>query len=145
MSASTRSSAHCAIPRRALLRELVVHVRQHRIVHLEDEAGVDDLEILLAQRVGDREHVVALVLVVLVGRIVAGAGRRHRRQEAFGDAGRRQRRLEVGDVAADGLVTLIPDRSDAGVAGRADRRRGGTRAFMNSAKRNRSRPSQTAS
>ena len=39
---------------------------EHRIVHLQDETGVDDLEILLAQRLGDREHVVALVLVVLV-------------------------------------------------------------------------------
>ena len=41
----------------ALLRLLHQQVDQERVVDLQDQARVDDRQVLLAQRLGDREHV----------------------------------------------------------------------------------------
>src|SRR6185295_10453538 len=103
-----------------LLHQLVVHVRQHRIVDLQHETRIDDLQILLAEGVGDGEHVLALVLVVLVDGVVAGTGRGNGGQKAFLDALALERGLEIADVAADALDALIANRTDARVAGRTD-------------------------
>ena len=65
-----------AIFLRALLDQMVVHVGEHGVVDLQHEAGLDHFEIFLAHRAGDREHVVALAGVVLVGGVVADARRR---------------------------------------------------------------------
>ena len=59
------------VSRLAVLHELIVHVGQHGIVNLQDQTGVDDLQILFAQRLSNGEDVIAIVLVVLVRRVVA--------------------------------------------------------------------------
>ena len=64
-------------------------------------AGLVDFEIFLAQRLRDREHVVALALVVLVLGVVADARRRDRGEEHVLDLGRCRRGLQVGEVAPD--------------------------------------------
>jgi hypothetical protein len=59
---------------------MVVHVREHGVVDLQHKTGLVDLEILLPQRLRDREHIIPLVGIVLVGG-VADAGRRDRGEE----------------------------------------------------------------
>ena len=120
LSASIRSSAHVAIFLRALLDQMVVHVGEHGVVDLQHEAGLDDFEIFLPHRLGDREHVVALVRVVLVDGVVADARRRDRGEEHVLGGRGRGGRFQVVEIAADGGVAAIDDRAGAGMAGRAD-------------------------
>jgi len=63
-----------AIKLRALLNQVVVHVRKHRVVHLNDEACLVDLEIFLTQGFGQREYVLTLIAVELVHAVEHGAG-----------------------------------------------------------------------
>src|SRR6478735_3664902 len=110
-----------AIALRALLDEMVVHVREHGVVDLQHETGLVDLEILLPQRLRDREHIIPLVGIVLVGGVVADAGRRDRGEEHLLYVRRGGGRSEVVEIAPDAGVALIGDGADAGMSRRADR------------------------
>src|SRR5690606_35451715 len=107
------------IARRAFLHEVVVHIGEHGVVHLQDKAGVVDFKIFLAQRVGDGEDIVALVLVIFVLGVVAGAGGRDGGEKPFLRVVLGERRLQVTDIAAYRIVAGVPDRTDTGITGRA--------------------------
>ena len=76
-----------AIGLRALRHEVVVGVGEHGVVDLEDEAGLRDGEVLVAQGVGEGVDVLLFRLVVVVDAVEGGAGRRDDRQEGLFDAG----------------------------------------------------------
>ena len=99
---------------------MVVHVGEHGVVDLQHEAGLDHFEIFLAHRAGDREHVVALAGVVLVGGVVADARRRDRGEEHVLGGRRRGGGFQVVEIAPHGGVAAIGDRLGAGMSGRAD-------------------------
>ena len=58
--------------------------RQHGVVHLEQEAGVDDPLVLLVERVGDRVDELLLGRVVLVAQPVDARGRDDRQEDVRG-------------------------------------------------------------
>src|SRR5205085_3267847 len=89
------------------VREVVGH---ERVIDLQIKTGVDDRLVLMAQRVGDGEEELLVRLVVLVR---AGAAWRHRRHERHLGARRRNSGLEVVDVAAQRLRTLVACRAGA--------------------------------
>ena len=99
MSASTRSSAHSRYFCGLCCDEVVVHVGEHGVVDLQHQAGLVDLEIFLAQRLGDREHIVALARIVLVARVVADARRRDRGEETSSTGACCGGRLQIGEIA----------------------------------------------
>ena len=84
------------------------HVDEPRIVDLQDEAGLDDAEVLLAHRLGDGVEVLLVVLVVVVLAEPAGAGGGH---EDVGDIEPLARRLEVLDVDLQQLLAGVRDRA----------------------------------
>ena len=87
--------------------------RQMRIVDLHEEPRVDDRLVLLAHRVGDREEIFLVGLVVGVALPVLDARRGDRRDEGLRGASRRERGLEVLDVRLNVLVTLVDHRAGA--------------------------------
>ena len=95
------------------LHQVVVHVRQHGVVHLDQQPGLHDRPVLVSEGVGDGVDVLALARVVLVDAVVRRRGRRDDRQERLGHLDVLQRSLEVGDVALHGSLALIGDRADA--------------------------------
>ena len=102
-----------------VLREIVggkrdiVHVGQERIVDLHHQPGVDDRLVFFAQRLGELEQELFVVLVIFVPVARNGARRRHHRQEGVGDRRAFQRGLEDRDVLLQRGVALIGDRADA--------------------------------
>ena len=88
-----------------------------RIVDLQQEAGVDDRLVLLADRLREGEQVVFLALVIGVLVPLLEIGRRDRRHEHLlrrrGGRQLGQRSLEVVDVALELRVALINDRAGA--------------------------------
>ena len=92
---------------------------EERVVDLEDEAGIDDRLVFLAQRVGEGDEVILLVLVVLVAVPVGEVGRRDRRHERLDMRAPGERRLEPVDVLPERGVALVGDRAGAHPAGAA--------------------------
>ena len=90
------------------IRLRVHHVirSQERVVDLEHEAGIDDRPVFLVQRLGERDEVVLVGLVVLVAVPVGEVRRRHRRHEPLSHIFPGHRRLEVVDVALQRGVPL---------------------------------------
>ncbi len=70
-------------------------------------------QVLRAQRVGEREHVVVVGGVVLVHAVVCRARRRDDRHERLLRASGRARILQVCDRAPERAVVAIRDRTDA--------------------------------
>ena len=103
----------------AILRQLgggkrhVVHVGQKRVVDLHHQPGIDYRLVFLAQRLGELEQELLVVLVIFV--FVAGhrACRRHDRQKGIGHRGAPQRRFEDGDVFLQRRLAAVADRTDA--------------------------------
>ena len=101
--------------RTALLRVVIggrigQDLHQPRVVDLQHEPGVDDGEVLDAHRFTDRRQVLAVGRVVLVPAETARTRRRHERLE------RRivgERRVQVGDVGLELVLTDVADRSRA--------------------------------
>ena len=84
--------------------EHVPPVHQAGIVDLQDEAGVDDREVFLAQRLGEREDELLVGLVVLVvDEVIEPAGREHA-EERLVDRPRRR-----CAIAALNAVDLLRD------------------------------------
>src|SRR5690606_19852521 len=81
--------------------------------------GLDDFEILLAQRPRDREDIVLLGLVIFILGIVADARWRHRGKEHVFGLGLGHCGFQRSKVAAYGVLAGVGDRPDAGMAGRA--------------------------
>src|SRR5262249_58524691 len=104
-----------------MLHQFVVHVGEYSIIDLEQETSANDFEVFLAQRVRDCEDVRTFVFVVFVDRIVAGAPWCDGRQKSFRYAGPLQRALQVVDVAANALASLILDWTDARMTRRTNR------------------------
>jgi hypothetical protein len=99
---------------------------------LQDQARVDNRLILLAHRVRAGPQHLIVVGVVLVPEAGAAA-RRHRVQEALGNARGRHRGLHVRDVPLHGFMALIGDRPAAhrgGLACPVGQRRAGTRVAV---------------
>jgi len=113
LSASTRTNRELLIVgHRGLGVDHVPVLGDRRIIELQDEPGVDDGLVLLAHGIGAGEQKLFLGLVVPIGdpRGAAGGDRGH---EALLEAGRLQRRLEVGDVGVDRRVARIRQLVDA--------------------------------
>ena len=91
-------------------RVLHEQLDEPRVVDLEDQPGVDDGQVLLAQRLGHRGHVLVLGGVVLVE---PEAHRARGGQERLGDVVLGDGRLETRDVALDGLLPAVAHRSGA--------------------------------
>ena len=85
--------------------------QQARVVDLQQEAGVDDREVLLAHRLADR--VQELLLRVVEGVLLPAfdVRRRDRRHEDLLGARARRRLPEVGDVGGDRVVPGVGDRA----------------------------------
>ncbi len=98
--------------------DLVPVLGDRRVVELQHKARLDDRGVLLAHRLRAGVHHLLVVGVVLVAEAGATA-RRHRVEEAVGDARGRHRGLHVGDVALHVLLSLVGDRA---AADRRDRR-----------------------
>ena len=81
-------------------------VHHHRVVDLEQQAGVDDRLVLLVERVGEREYELLLGGVVLVLEPVRARGRDHR-EEPLDAVVLGQGRLEVRDVAVERGAVVV--------------------------------------
>ena len=92
--------------------DLVPVLGDRRVVELQHQARVDDRGVLLAHRVRAGVHHLLVVGVEVVAEPRAAA-RRHRVQEAVGDARGRHRRLHVGDVPLYVVLPLVGDRPAA--------------------------------
>ena len=68
---------------RAVGKRDIVHVGQKGVVDLQDQPGVENRAIFLAQRLGQAEQEFLLGLVVAEPKPRHGAGRRHQRHEAL--------------------------------------------------------------
>ena len=126
-----RNAAQCVIERRdpklrpftitprALLHEGIVHVGENGVVDLKNEARIDDGEVLLPQRIRDRENVISFIRGVCIGRVVADACRRDSGEEGFFRVRGLEGHLQVRNIARNALVIPVFDRADTGMAGRA--------------------------
>ena len=83
------------------------------IVELQDEAGVDDRAVLVAQRLGRGHDERFVVRVVVVGEVQPELAGRDGRHEHLGRRHALQRRAEGGDVLLDELRPAPGDRSVA--------------------------------
>ena len=101
--------AAVVLDRAAAREDRVVLVQEHRVVDLEQEAGVDDPPVLLVQGVRDREDELLLGRVVLVAQPVHARGRDDR-QERVDDVDAGECALEARDVALErrGVVADRP-------------------------------------
>ena len=91
----------------------VIGDRGARVVDLNQKAGIGDGPVFDPHRVGDGENQLFLALVVLVPAVGDDARRRRDRQEPFRDIDFGERRLEVPDVAQEGVMAGIGDGRDA--------------------------------
>src|ERR1700722_15128522 len=107
-----------------LLNQMIVHVGQHCIVDLEQQARVVNSAILFAERVGDGGDVIVFVWIVFVHAVVSRAGRSYGSKEGFLNLDLLQSRCEIRERAIDRRVIQIADRPDASL-GNGPRRKPG--------------------
>ena len=106
-----RRPAPVVVDRAADCEDRVVLVQEHRVVDLEQEAGVDDRPVLLVQRIRDREDELLFGRVVLVAQPVDARGRDDW-QESVGDVDGCERALEAREVARERRA-VVGDRAGA--------------------------------
>ena len=102
-----------AIFGRALLYQMVIHIGQHRIVHLEEHTAIVNGPIFFAERIRNSVNIVVLVGIIFVHAVVRRAGRSHRGKESLFNFHLLERTLEIGERAVERAVILIANRADA--------------------------------
>src|SRR5690606_31529177 len=119
---------------RRLGNDLVPVLGDGRIVDLDDEPGVGDRLVLLAQRIGTRVYELFLGLVILVAD-TGGGSRRNGGDEALVEAVLLHRGLHVLHVGLDLLLTDVGHRAGRhreGVGGGVAKRDAGGRVLVGS-------------
>src|SRR3984957_3960714 len=96
-----------------LLNQMIVHVGQHCIVDLEQQARVVNGAILFAERVGDGVDVIVFVWIVFVHAVVSRARRSYCSKEDSLTRDLLQSLREMRERAIEGRVIQIADRPDA--------------------------------
>ena len=97
---------------RTLLYQMIVHVGEHRVVHLQKQARFINGAILLAERVRDCVNVIVLVRIILVDPVVGRAGRRYGGKKSFFHLHLAQCRFEIRSCPIDRGMVQVVDRPD---------------------------------